>query len=127
MNRTRRVLMPIVGLIGCACLPSVSARAATFMANRALDAVDESREAVLPSVPEHTKLAQLLEQELQDWRQRRDLIDARIADIDARLNEPKLTDAERKALEDQKSKLEPERKSADEWIKMIFERLIHVP
>lgn len=118
--------MLVVGLIGCACLLSLSARAATFTANRVVDAVNETREAVLP-VPEHTKLAQLLEQELQDWWQRRELIDAQIADIDARLYEPELTDAERKALEDQKLKLEQERKSIDGWIKMIFERLIHVP
>jgi len=111
--------MSVVGLIAGACMWSRPAQAAIFTAYNA--------PGLRAGSGRTTQHAQLLEQELQDWRQRRDAIDAQIAAIDIRLKEPTLTEADRQVLEDRSAKLELERKDVDEWIRMIFERLIHVP
>src|SRR5574337_622805 len=106
-------LMLIVGLIGCALLVLGSARAAIFTVNSTADTMETPLQV------------QWCDQDLQYWRQQRDVVDYQIADIDVRLKDPKLTEADRKALEDQKQKFMQDRNDIDWWIKWIFERLIH--
>lgn len=112
-NGTGQAMALVVGLSSFACLFAVPVQAATFTMNSTADATETPLQV------------QWCEQDLQDWRQRRDVVDYQIADIDVRLKNPNLTEADRKALEDQKWKLKQARNSIDEWIKMIFERLIH--
>ncbi|WP_337287328.1 hypothetical protein [Candidatus Methylomirabilis sp.] len=112
-NRMGRVLALIMGLSSVACLFAIPVQAATFTVKSTTDATETPLQA------------QWCEQDLQDWRQRRDVVDYQIADIDARLKDSHLTEADRKALEDQNRKLKQERNGIDEWIKWIFERLIH--
>lgn len=106
VSRIGSVLMLVSGVISWAYLPQVPVEATT----------SPPRQHV-----------QWDEQELQDWRQRRDFLDAQIADIEARLKDPTLPTAERTALAHQKRELEGERRNADEWIQRIFQRLIHIP
>lgn len=112
-NGTGRVMALVVGLISVACLFAVPVQAATFTVKSTADATETPLQV------------QWCGQDLQDWRQRRDVVDYQIADIDARLKDPNLTEADRKALEDQKWKLEQDRKNIDWWINWIFERVIH--
>jgi hypothetical protein len=112
-NGTGRVLTLVAGLISCAYPFAVPGQAASFTVHRTADAT------------ETPLLVQWCEQDLQDWRQRRDVVDYQIAEIDARLKDPNLREAERKALEEQKLKLMQDRKNIDWWIDWIFERVIH--
>lgn len=108
-----RVLALVVGLSSFACLFAVPVQAATFTVKSSTDATETPLQV------------QWCEQDLQDWKTRRDVVDFQIADIDARLNDSKLTEADRKALEEQKLKLMQDRKNIDWWINWIFERVIH--
>lgn len=112
-NRLGQVLALVVGLGCVVCLFTVPAQAATFTAKNTADATETPLQV------------QWCEQDLQDWKQRKDVVDFQIADIDARLKDSKLTEADRKALEDQKLKLMQDRKNIDWWIEWIFERVIH--
>lgn len=112
-NRMGRILALGVGLSSFACLLAVPVQAATFTVESTTDATETPLQV------------QWCEQDLQYWRQRRDTVDYRIADIDARLKDSKLAEADRKALEDQKQKLMQDRNNIDWWIEWIFERLIH--
>ncbi|MBI2882695.1 MAG: hypothetical protein HYY11_02110 [Candidatus Methylomirabilis oxyfera] len=112
-NRMGWVLALVVGLSSFACLFAVPVQAATFTVKSTTD------------VTETPLQVQWCEQDLQYWRQQRDAVDYQIADIDGRLKDPELTEADRKALEDQKQKLMQDRNNIDWWIKWIFERLIH--
>ncbi len=112
-NRMGRALALVVGLSSFACLLAVPVQAATFAVEGTTD------------VTETPLQVQWCEEDLQFWRQRRDAVDYHISDIDTRLKDSKLTEADRKGLEDQKLKLMQDRKNIDWWIKWIFERLIH--
>ncbi|CBE68491.1 exported protein of unknown function [Candidatus Methylomirabilis oxygeniifera] len=108
-----RVLALVVELSSFVCLFAVPVKAATFTPHINADVTT-------------TQLhAQWCEQDLQDWKTRRDVVDFQIAEIDARLKDSNLTEADRKALEDQKRKFIQERTNIDWWIEWIFERLIH--
>jgi len=108
-----RLLALVVGLSSLAWPSAVPVQAATFTVKSTRDGTETPLQV------------QWCEEDFQFWRQRRDAVDYEIAEIDARLKDSTLTEADRKALEDQKVKLMQERKNIDWWIKWIFERLIH--
>lgn len=108
-----RVLALVVGLSSFLSGFAVPGQAATFTVKSTTDALETPVQV------------EWCEDDLQYWRQRRDVVDYQIADIDARLKDPDLTGADRKALEDRKLKLMQDAKNIDWWIKWIFERLIH--
>lgn len=112
-NRMGQILLLVVGLSSFACLFAVPVQAAGLMVKSTTDAMETPLQV------------QWCEEDLQYWRQRRDVVDYQIADIDGRLKDSKLTEADRKTLEDKKWKLKQDRNNIDWWIKWIFERLIH--